>query len=326
MNSTTWLGKIACIRGVAVGAACVGLLSAQRAQAQANPTFAYAKPEDVVVAPAKVEWKAQAKGGLLVTTGNSQGRNGNFGVSASRKQGGNKLSIDGSIAYGQSDLWTPVVSNNQIVGLDRQSVTTTNNWNAKARYDRFLTLNNAMYASGLAAADRVAGKSFFGGGQLGYSRQLLKNALHLVVAELGYDFSYERYLPQPGRPIDSVTIHSARVFVGELLKLSAATGATASVEALFNLNKEGTALNANDGQPGVDAFKDTRLVGKLGLTTTLFKSLSFGFGFTLRYDQNPAPLAVSSSVLNGRMYAPGFTPFSTKLDTSTEATLIYTFL
>ncbi|MEA2698821.1 MAG: hypothetical protein QOI66_3092, partial [Myxococcales bacterium] len=235
MNSTTWLGKIARIRGVAVGAACVALLSAQRAQAQANPTFTYAKPEDVVVAPAKIEWKAQAKGGLLVTTGNSQGRNGNFGVTASRKQGGNKLSIDGSIAYGQSDLWTPVVSNNQIVGLDRQPVTTTNNWNAKARYDRFLTLNNALYASGLAAADRVAGKSFFGGGQIGYSRQLLKNGLHLVVAEIGYDLSYERYLPQPDRPIDAVTIHSARVFVGELLKLSAATGASASVEALFNL-------------------------------------------------------------------------------------------
>jgi hypothetical protein len=328
MNSTTWLGKIARTAIAAVVAAGATLLCAPRAQAQANPTFTYAKPEDVVVAPEKIEWKAQAKGGLLVTTGNSQGRNGNFGVTASRKQGGNKLSLDGAIAYGQSDLWTPAVSNsNQIVGLDRKPVTTTNNWNSKVRYDRFLTPNNSIYLSGLAAADRVAGKSFFGGGQIGYSRQLLKNALHLVVAELGYDLSHERYLPQANRTIDPVTIHSARVFVGETLKLNAVTGVTASVEALFNLNKEATALNAgNNGQPGVDAFKDTRLVGKVGLTTTLVKSLSFGFGFTLRYDQNPAPLAVSANVLNGRMYSPTFTPFSTKLDTATEATLIYTFL
>ena len=35
-----------------------------------------------------------------------------------------------------------------------------------------------------------------------------------------------------------------------------ATGFTASVEAFFNLNKEGKALNVNTGQPGVDHLLD----------------------------------------------------------------------
>ena len=135
--------------------------------------------------------------------------------------------------------------------LDKRSVETTNSWLFRGRYDWFFTPNNSGYASGQAAADQVAGKSFFGGGQVGYSRQVLKTAMHLLVAELGYDFSFESYVAQPNKTLDAVSVHSARVFAGETLMLSTATGLTASVEALFNLNKEGKAINVNTGMPGV---------------------------------------------------------------------------
>jgi len=213
-----------------------------------------------------------------------------------------------------------------ITGIDRRQITTTNNWILKGRYDRFFTTNNSGYASAQAAADQIAGKSFYGGGQAGYSRQVLKNDAHLLVAEIGYDFSYERYVQQPAKTLDPVSVHSARLFVGETLKLSTATGFTASVEALFNLNKEGKALNVDDGQPGVDPFKDTRLVGKAGISTTLVKSLSIAFMFTLRYDQNPAPLPIPSGSPSGAVFASGFLPFAEKTDTLTDITLIYTFL
>lgn len=39
------------------------------------------------------------------------------------------------------------------------------------------TFNNSGYASGLASADQIAGKALAGGGQVGYSRQLLKDAM-----------------------------------------------------------------------------------------------------------------------------------------------------
>jgi hypothetical protein len=315
-----------------VAAALVPLLTSTLAFAQAAPKFEFGKAEEVKA----VEWKAQAKGGALLTSGNSQAKSATLGLVTSRKEGANRLALEGNLAYGTTNVLTAHAADpampTAITSLDRTSVTTTNNWLAKGRYDRFFTTNNSGYASGQAAADEIAGKTFFGGGQVGYSRQLLKNAIHLVVAEIGYDFSYERYVQQPGKTIDPVSVHSARVFAGETLKLGAATVITGSFEALFNVNKEGKALNHNDGTPGVDPFEDTRLVGKAALSTTVWKSLSIAFGFTLKYDQNPAPLPIPATAPAGSTYdaasfaSTGGLPFAQTVDTMTEATLIYTFL
>ncbi len=301
--------------------------------AETDPKFVFAKPDEPpkpgAPPPPAVEWKAQAKAGLNVTTGNSQTTNGTGGISVSRKQGNNKLALDGAIAYGKSNILTPVIdpaAPTTITDLRRTSVTATNNWFAKGRYDRFFTANNAGYATALTAADRIAGKTFMGGGQIGYSRQLRKDEKHLLVAELGYDFSYESYVAQLTKVIDPVSIHSARLFVGETLKLSPATGITASVEAFFNLNKESKAISVDNAMPGVDPFKDTRVIGKLGFSTTLFRSLSAAVGFTLRYDQNPAPRPIPSGSPAGAAYAASFTPFAERTDTMTEVTVIYTFL
>jgi hypothetical protein len=295
--------------------------------AQTDPKFEFGKVEEVKA----VEWKAQAKCGLLLTTGNSQSQNATLSASASRRDGNNRLTLDGALAYGRSNIRVPVLDPNMpatptITSIDRRQVTTNNNWIAKGRYDRFFTANNSGYTSAQVAADQIAGKSLFGGGQAGYSRQVIKNDRNLLVAEIGYDFSYERYVEQPGKTLDPVSVHSARFFVGDTLKLSTVTGFTASVEAFFNLNKEGKALNVNTGQPGVDPFKDTRVVGKAGISTTLVKSLSIAFLFTLRYDQNPAPLPIPSGSPAGAMFATGFLPFADKTDTLTDVMLIYTFL
>ncbi len=277
--------------------------------------------------PSAVQWNAQSKGGMLVTTGNSQSKNFTFGVNASRKEGNNKLTLDGGLAYGTSDVVVADLnSSNQIQSIHREQIVSTNNWSAKGRYDRFVTVHNTFYASAQAAADKIAGKTFYGGGQIGYSRELLKNKWNVVVAEVGYDLSYERYVQPADATLDPVTIHSARVLVGEALTLTKETGLTASVEALFNLNKETKALDVNTGNPGVNAFKDTRVNGKLALSTNLYKQLSFGFSFSIKYDQNPAPLPMPAGVPAGATLASNFSlGFAQKVDTSTEATLIYTF-
>jgi large conductance mechanosensitive channel len=308
------------------------LLFAAPAFAQSSPSFTFAKPEEVKAGtppPPPVEWKASVKGGLLWTTGNSQTTNGSLGLALSRRESANRFTLDAALAYGKS---TVLVANEDpnapgtIGSLDSRTITTTNNWLTKARYDRFLTANNSGYASGLAAADKIAGKAFVGGGQIGYSRQLLKDDVQTIVSELGYDFSHERYVQQPMRTLDPVTIHSARLFVGETMKLSSSSVANASVEALLNLNREGSALNVHTAMPGVSAFHDTRIVGKVSLTTTVLARLSIAFGFTLRYDQNPAPRPIPSGTPPGLVYAPGFQPFSDSIDTQAEATLIYAFI
>lgn len=295
---------------------------AARAQNVTAPAFEFQKPPEK---PA-VEWKVQSKGGLLLTSGNSQTGSGTMALDASRLSGQNKLSLNGGVAYGRSRILTALPpTGTETTGLGRETRTTTNEWKTKGRYDRFVTPNNAAYAVAQIGADKIAGKQLYGGGQVGYSRQLLKNEQHTLVAELGYDFSYESYVPSPGKTIDGVSIHSARLFVGELFSLTKETGFSGSVEALFNLNKE-DALNAHDtmgNTKGVDAFKDTRLIGKVGITTLLRKSLSMALGFTIKYDQNPAPFPLPSGAAP---YAPDFLPFADKVDTLTEATLIYTFL
>jgi hypothetical protein len=297
-------------------------LASARAQ-PAPPKFEFEKRPDK---PA--DWKVQAKGGLLVTSGNSRSRNGNLALAASRQTGWNRLSFDGTAAYGRSDILVPVLdATGAISALDRQPQTTTNQWRTRARYDRFLTENNSAYGLGQIGADRVAGKRLVGGGQLGYSRQLLKDAVHTAVAELGYDYSHESYFSQPGRTIDAVSIHSARLFLGETAKLTEGSGITGSVEALFNLNEENApdARDPTGATTKVGAFKDTRVAGKLGLTTTVYKKLSFGFSFTVLYDENPAPRPVPPSA-GGAKYAADFHPFADRVDTLTEATLVFTFL
>ncbi len=272
--------------------------------------------------PPAVEWKAQSKGGLLITSGNAQSKNFTFGVNASRKEGNNKLALDGGLAYGTTNAL--VVRQDSTIG--REQIVSTNKWDAKGRYDRFITDNNTAFASALGAADKVAGKTFYGGGQLGYSRQLVKDQWNILVAELGYDFSYERYTQPAGTTLDPVSIHSARVFVGETLSLTKETGVTASVEALFNLNKENKAINVKDNTQGVGAFKDTRVNAKVGLTTNLWSSLSFGFSFTLKYDQNPSLRPVPKTAPEGYAFQYGDDLyFADKVDTYTEATLIYSF-
>jgi hypothetical protein len=323
------------------------LLLAATAAAQTTPTFTYAKPDEAKPAtvtaaptaappppPPAVEWKAQVKGGFLMTSGNSQTTGASVGGNVSRKEGNNRLAIDAGAAYGRSNVFTPTImtdmtvtpNTNTITGLPRTDIVTNNNWFTKGRYDRFFTPNNSGYVSAQAAGDEVAGKTFYGGGQIGYSRQVYKSAMHLLVAELGYDFSYERYVQNPGPTHDPVSVHSARIFAGETLTLTKATGITASVEALFNLNHEGSALKYPDATTGVDAFQDTRVNGKLGLTTTLYKRMSISFGFLLRYDENPAPLPIPSGSPANAAFLPGFVPFSDRVDTQTTATLVYTFL
>jgi hypothetical protein len=280
-----------------------------------------------------VEWKAMSKGGMLITSGNAQSKSFTFGVNGYRKEGNNKLALEGGMNYGTTNVMVAGVdsttdpANPTITSLDRQQAVTNNNWAAKGRYDRFITDNNVAYASGQIAADKIAGKTFFGGVQAGYSRQLFKSEMNTLVAELGYDFSYERYVQQPDKTLDPVAIHSARVLLGETLSLSKETGVTASVEALFNLNKETKASNASDGTTGVNAFKDTRINGKVGLSTNLWKSLSFGFGFTLKYDQNPAARPVPKGAPAGTAFPANYVSwaYANKVDTLTEATLIYTF-
>ena len=144
------------VRRVGSLIALVIVLGPRLALAQGAPIVV--APPPAPVEPPAVEWKAQAKGGFMFTAGNSQSTNGTLSVTASRKEGNNKLAFDGAVAYGRSNVLTPVFGDAAnpmtITELDRRTVVSTNLWNAKGRYDRFFTPNNTGFASGLAGADK----------------------------------------------------------------------------------------------------------------------------------------------------------------------------
>src|SRR5262245_54007493 len=226
-------------RGWKMGA--LGVLLAGTAAAQ-DPKFQYGKAEDVKDVK-EVEWKAQAKAGLILTTGNSQTATATLSTSLSRKEKQNKFSFDAGFAYAKSSIF--VVQDINMNGtidnrmeLQRVDSTTANQWYTRARYDRFFTEHNSAYVSANFSGDEVAGKDLDAGGQIGYSRQLYKDDKHESVAEIGYDLMYEKLAAQA----DANIIHSARIFLGHTSKLTSATSVFANFEVLFNLNTEDKAL------------------------------------------------------------------------------------
>jgi hypothetical protein len=77
-----------------------------------------------------MEWKVQAKGGFIMTSGNSQATNITFGVKGSRKEGNNKLELEGGMAYGRSSNLVADVDKTTaspiLTGFSRDNVVSTN--------------------------------------------------------------------------------------------------------------------------------------------------------------------------------------------------------
>jgi hypothetical protein len=288
-----------------------------------NPSFSFAKPEEVKA----VEWSASAEAGLIFTTGNSETTTFVGAAKAARKEGNNKFEAEATGAFARSEVLIPDESpddDNETIDpgeIKEQDATSTKNAKGKLRYDRFLTEFNSLYVTATAGFDEPAGKDFFGGGQAGYSRQVYKDDRHELKAEVGYDFTYEDLSAG-----DGTSIHSARVFAGYKGalqtttdaegKTEATTTADASVEGLFNVNT----LDVPTGDLEAGPFEDTRIIGTAGVSTKLLDNISLAVSFTAKFDNVPAPLAPFATP-----YTPGFVPDADKLDTLTKATLIVNF-
>lgn len=293
------------------------LLHGGAAHAQ-DPKFVYeTSPPEVE----KTIWKASAQAGLILATGNANTVTLSGGASASRVDSKNKLALDASAAYGRATNYVANDRNGDKVlsgpeEIDTSTQTNSKMWNVKLRYDRFFSKNNLGYVSAQVAGNEPAGKLVYGGAQLGYSRQFVKTERNELLAELGYDFTFEIY-PGAAMP-DRLMIHSLRVFLGHSLTLTKDTGLVTGLEGLFNLNPENA---PGFPEAPISPLRDTRINFKTALSTTLYKNLSFRFSFSARFDNVPAPRPALTLP-----YAPGFVPLAEKLDTMSEAALVVNFL
>lgn len=295
--------------GVAAG---VAVALAGPTAAAGDPSFEFQKAPVDAKAP---EWKASVTAGLAWTTGNSDTTALSGTGKVSRKHRRSRFQLEAGGAFARSQIAFAVDANaNGVVDgaaeIAEREVTTTKAWATKARYDVFITSQNAAFVSLNAAADEPAGKQFVGGGQVGYSRTLVASDRTTVTAEFGYDLSYED--PVVG---DGVAIHSVRAFGGWEAKFNPHSTADASIELLSNVNR----LDVATGR--VDRFEDTRVNAAAKLTTRVWEELSVGVALLLRYDHAPSarpPLDLP--------YADGFVPPADSVDTRTEITAIYTFM
>lgn len=281
--------------------------------AQPTPKFEFGKAEEVEKVK-DVEWTAQAEAGVVFTTGNAETTTVSAGLKVSRKTGDNKLSFESSMTYARSGLRVLRDNNGDGVINDEseittQDTTTAETYAAKLRYDRFLTKHNSLFIAALASRDVPAGKEKVLGAQLGYSRQIYKSKKAEAVAEIGYDFSREDLTAG-----DSLSIHSARAFLGYKAEMTEGTSLDGSLEALTNLNEE-TLPTGKDGGIG----QDTRLNAKAAIASKIGKNLAIQTSLELKYDHRPGPLAITGLAM-------GFVPEASSLDTIMKASLIYQFL
>jgi hypothetical protein len=274
-----------------------------------RPSFA---EEEVKI----IEWKASAQAGLVLNTGNADTVSVSASANVSRNDGKNRFSLDVGGAYAKA-AFDQAVDKNMDGSysedeITRQEKNVAGLWNLKFRYDRFLTRNNILYAAAFAWGNSPAGKNVVAGGQAGYARQLYKSEMHLVMLEVGYDYSYENLVA----PVPDLHIHSLRGFFGYNIAVTKDTALGAEIEVLCNMNE----LDAGGGYIA-SPFEDTRVNAKILLNTRLWKRLSFRFSFTARYDNVPAPRPPLDLP-----FTAGFLPRAEKLDTLTDASLIFSFL
>jgi hypothetical protein len=282
------------------------------ARAYAEPTWTYGKLEEVK----KVDWKASLQGGLVLNTGNANTLAFTVAGTGSRNDGKNRLQLDAGGTYARATVVSATdVNGNKVIDegeIDYKSSVTAALWNVKLRYDRFLTPNNSLYVAGFASGNEPAGIRVAGGVQTGYSRQILKTEIQLLVAEAGYDYTFQDNISA----VD-LNIHSARLYTGYTLTLSKDVGVAAGLEVLCNLNS----LPGFKAGTTVDAFGATRLNANAALSARLWKNNAFQVSFIAKYTTNPAPMPAFAI-----KFADGFVPLSQKLDTVTSLSLVVTLL
>lgn len=251
---------------------------AAMAQTPATPTdaaqFAQSASTDAPEED-KTEWNIAAGG--IFNSGNTRSWSLTAGTQFNLIRGRHGFAFKFLLAYGRASLRDPVS------GEFGDTLDVARNTNTTARYDFYLTPNDALFVAVGHRWDTFAGLDTRLQAQVGYLRNFVNEDDHRFWGELGYDFTFDDFDPDPLTVTDPVTgaiteldgtdtVHSARLYVGYKNQLNEHVLFTTGLEALLDLQN----------------FADnTRLNFDAGLAVTVVDSLQLGIGFKLLYDQQP---------------------------------------
>jgi hypothetical protein len=187
-------------------------------------------PLDALAQPAAVaEQHTEAVGAaeadddirLLLTAGASgtygNARNIAFNLAANfqLRQGQHAFLAEASWLYGLAATRDPAAPMPNAFGPAQEN---TNNFNARLRYDFFITPEDAVFAVVKLRYDPFARLEPRFQGQVGYMRNLLREENHRAWIEAGYDVTYDNFgevLDLGGGTLSNDrTLHSLRLFFG----------------------------------------------------------------------------------------------------------------
>lgn len=288
----TW-PTLSCATLVACLAAPAGLL-AQPAEVEQHTE---AVVEAIPLQTTDSTTASAALGGSL-NQGNTNAWQLTTGADFAMMRGPNAVTATARFAYGQTDdPTTPVV----------QYQDTVRNFNARVRYDYYLTDYDALFVAGVFRWDTFAGLDHRMQGQIGYLRVFYRAEKHRLWGEGGYDITYDNYDPDPllqvvpndaymaNQDIDRVdggtnvddngerefldpivlpgtkTVHSARVFLGYTNEINAGLSYVGGAEFLFN----------------VEDSDDLRINWDNAIRSSINESLKLELKVSVQYDHQP---------------------------------------
>jgi len=241
-----------------------------------------------VAAPQEVDDATELKvsAGGLFATGNSRSVAVTGTAKLRLRRAANQFSADIAANYAES-----------AADLESEREATVENYQARVRYDRFLSERWALFAAESFRRDRFQGLGLRMNFDPGVAHYLIVEPKHRLWAEAGYDMQYDIRLEQAlataaeaGVPVEKTEVrHAARLFAGYDNQLNSHVTFYTGLEYL-------------------QAFSETknwRFNWEAALTSALSDSFSLSTTFNLRYDNNPLPLVK-------------------ELDTVTAVSLVYT--
>ena len=307
-----WLTKAALFAGLAL-ALSLGSHTVQAQEAQFAEKVNDERPE-------ADEMALGVSAGGVFSSGNTRAWQLNAGADFKMIKGRHGLSANLAFNYGRARLQVQdATSGATSLAAFAETV---KNLNAGARYDFYLTDMDALFLALKFRWDTFAGLDARVSVQAGYLRNFYKVENHRLWGEIGYDFTYDNFDPDPlpmnadgTTPEGTAVIHAGRAYVGYNNALRENVQFSAGVEFLINFNK----YNA------VDAFKDIRLNFDAALRSTIVERLQIELKFKLLYDAVPAPGGLAGTgwepeELDGNNF------IRSNVDTTTTVSIIYNLI
>lgn len=264
----------------------VGIGSSARAQAPTAETAEELRQLQKVPGEDELAWTASAGGTL--NTGNTKQWNTNAATTFRYASRYHLVDATAQFNYGRAVL---------LDAPEEGFRDTVRKFSSRARYGYHLTHYDALFVGTGFRWDTFAGLEARVQGQAGYLRYFLRADAHRLWGEVGYDFTYDNFYPNPLRDEmgfilpGSRRVHSGRVFLGYENRLNAAVSFLTGAEVLVSIL-----------QP-----ENTRLRWDNALTSQLVDRFAVELRFLLEYENLPPA---------GRV----------KLDTTTLVNLVVTLI